>query len=177
MSGSITELLALPAFLTKPEPRLDALPTEIWDNIMGSRQGAGTDEDPTIITSSDLINLRLVNRTMYVKIEADFGSKLFTTVKFMITPWSLHIMHKIADSKYGQFVQEVVFGPERMNPGLAYAGLTNYLSLPTSMDGRRWSRAVYEQWKKRYVTLSGKVLAKEGAVLLGCLLVCLCSEQ
>ncbi|KAF2659549.1 hypothetical protein K491DRAFT_712577 [Lophiostoma macrostomum CBS 122681] len=150
MAGGTAKLPELPAFLTKPEPRLDALPAEIWDNIKSSRQGTEDDEEPTILTQSDLIKVRLVNRAMWAKVEADFGPKLFATIKFMVTPWSLKMMNKIAESKYAHFVQEVAFGPERLSPGLVNPGLVNYLSLPRSVSGQNWSRATYEQWKKRH---------------------------
>lgn len=58
----------------------------------------------------------MVCRHLSASTEDAFGIRIFSSMKFMLTPWSLASLLKFSkEGKWGKYVRELRFGPERLN--------------------------------------------------------------
>ncbi|KAF1963846.1 hypothetical protein CC80DRAFT_557870 [Byssothecium circinans] len=110
--------------LPKPEATLEGLPNEIWIEICSTTIPDRFSDDPFppprhILSRKDLINFRYAHPRRHLQLGDIFLPRLFSSLTFMATPWSLLELLDISrDAILGKYVQELRFGRKVLNENL-----------------------------------------------------------
>lgn len=103
--------------LLRPAPTLEGLPLELMYMVLNAYKKDEYCPRTYILEQSDLCNLRLVSRRVHETTLHDFGKRIFTSRKHMLSRYSLYALRDISrHATFRHYVREVTIGPERVNP-------------------------------------------------------------